>query len=409
MIKFIGFKIEGHTLFDDNTEFTIATSGQITSKTKKRVIQFNNTLTLNRTIGIVGLNATGKTTLMKIFEGLSDLYLLDLSIDQTFLADVLRSDNNKIKVTSFLASTDNDSYKIETEFIKKSSPKVEIENDEWIINNEKVFEKKNYHGSKIKYFNFDGIDPVKERVSLDEESKKILSNKDSIFRIITNSTSFSSVASTLSITDINIAKSFRDQTPKELLEYLDSSIEYFKYVINDDNKVKGYELKFINSKTVYTFTDFTDSIKYLSSGTVKGITLFFKFFNALRFGSTLLVDEIEMHINRRIVQDFIGFFADDKVNINNATLVYSTHYIELTDNLFRNDEEYVLTRLYKTNVHRLINEKIRVEIKKSEIFQNNYIEGTAPSYKRYRNLKKAIISHNHSTNKDVHSSNKEEK
>lgn len=99
-----------------------------------------------------------------------------------------------------------------------------------------------------------------------------------------------------------------------------------------------------------------------------------------------------MHINKQIVRDFIGFFTDK--NINHSTLIYSSHYIELIDDLQRSDEEYVLTRPKQTQVQRMNDEKIRTELKNSDAFGNNTLKGTAPSYDRLRKLRKTIIAHN---------------
>ncbi|EHO50227.1 AAA family ATPase [Lentilactobacillus kisonensis] len=402
MIKLIGFEIYGHSLFKDGTSFTLETSGQITNKTKNRVIRFNDSLTLNRVIGIVGINATGKSTLMEIFDGLNSLYLLGQSIDQTPLNERLRSKENKITVKANLATNEDDRYVVVTTFEKVPvTDGVEDDAREWIITNEKVYYRKTKRVSKKKYFRIadgkldsTGLILDHNRNDLSKSEKKLLSDKDSIFRATDKPKEISAVISTVKNTNQNKFISFMDQTPIELLTYLDNSIDYLDYEKDDKGQTTRYALKFKDSDEVIKVSNFKEFDKYLSSGTIKGVTLFFQFLTALRVGATLMVDEIELHINKQIVRDFIGFFADPTVNVNNATLVYSSHYIELTDDLQRNDEEYILIRKGKTQLMRLNEMAVRPELKNSEVFQNNTFRGTAPNYQAYQALKSVVRTHN---------------
>lgn len=403
MIKLIGFEIYGHSLFKDGTLFSIRTENKNTKQSKNRVSHLNQSLSINKIIGIVGINATGKSTLMRIFSGLNDLYLLDRSIDQTELDKALRSKNGFIQVKAFLASDDNKIFKINTDF-------KEIHNEDnvsWIITDEKIFKKKAKYISKNEYFSFDeknaeclskneefSFDKKKyfdRNKSLSEQSKSVIKPNDSVFRIVLNDTDKRGlVLSTVEITDVNVPRTFADQTPRELLKYLDPSIEYLTYKRNKEGKIISCSLKFKNSNEVIHGSNFREVTSYLSSGTIKGITLFFEFVVALRKGATLLVDEIELHINKQIARDFIGLFSDPTINKNGATLIYSTHYIELTDDLRRNDEEYILKRDTYSELTRLSDKINRNDLKNSEFFQNNMLGGTAPSYSRLQKLKNSI-------------------
>ncbi|KRL54088.1 AAA family ATPase [Furfurilactobacillus rossiae] len=404
-IKLIGFQIFGHSLFQDGSIFSIQTASQVTSRTKSRVYQLNGHLTLNRTIGIVGINATGKSTLMEIFKGLNDLYLKSLSIDQTSLIHSFRSNERRIRVRTFFASDTDDRFCADTSFAQtladESTTPAPTKQFEWLITAEKIYHSKTA-ASKSKYFEFKENQLAAQRSALSQKERLLLSPKDSIFRIVLQqSTMFYDVISTVSLTDSNVVKSFADETPPELLEYLDSSIDYLKYKVDDSGHTLSYILKFKGEENIIVVSNLSDIANYLSSGTIKGITLFYEFLNALRQGATLLVDEIELHVNKQIVRDFIGFFSDPKINVNNATLVYSSHYIELTDDLDRQDEEYILIRKVQTKLCRLNDAKVRTELKNSEIFQNNYLKGTAPSYTRYMNLKRTIVKHNQSLSQDA--------
>lgn len=393
MIKLIGFKIYGHSLFEDGTTFSIQTQNKVTKKTENRVVKFNDSLSLNKTIGLVGINATGKSTLMRIFSGLNNLYLFEESIEQTDLNKAFRSQDGSIKVEAYFASENNRAFKAETVFKEQSGEK---NKREWVIDSEKIYNKQTKSSSKSKYFEFKNKNYF-DRKDLSTQAKNMVKPNDSVFigslkneNIITNNERRSIVLSTVEFTDVNVPRTFADQTPKELLEYLDPSIEYLKYKRDDDGKIINCKLKFKYSENVIEKSSFNEITQYLSSGTIKGITLFFEFIMALRMGATLLVDEIELHINKQIARDFIGLFTDPDINIKKSTLIYSTHYIELTDDLVRNDEEYILKRDKLSKLVRLSSKIDRNDFTKSDIFQNNILGGTAPSYNRLQKLKKSI-------------------
>ncbi len=404
MLKLIEFNISGHELFEDGTSFSIQAVGPNSSTTRNRVIDYGNSLFLNKTIGVVGINATGKSTLFNLLEGLSAFYLDDKSIDQTSLQTSLRGNENII-VNAFVANNDGTRYKINTVFSKslnstENDADIEVlttdNSTTWGVEEETIYRKQVTKSTKKKdQFVFSKNDILQKRSELKSEVKAMLSPKDSAFRAFRGLSKSAQVISLVKMVDINKMVTFIDQTPPELLQYLDNSIEFLKYSHNDKKELVNVQLKFKDSSDIITLPKFSDVTNYLSSGTVKGITLFFEMTKALRSGATLLIDEIELHINKQIVIDFIDFFQNSNINIDDATLVYSTHYLELIDDSERKDENYILSKNKKTKITRFsdIND-LRTEVKKSEIFQSNYIGGTAPNYDKFMALKKSIENTN---------------
>jgi hypothetical protein len=106
----------------------------------------------------------------------------------------------------------------------------------------------------------------------------------------------------------------------------------------------------------------------------------------LRTGGYLLVDEIENCFNKEIVATLIRFFMDTRLNKKGGTLIYATHDPELLDEYSRNDAIYFTRNKGGITVDNLSTLLNRNDIKKSEIYQSNYIQGTAPSYKTYIQL-----------------------
>ncbi|KLI75603.1 MULTISPECIES: AAA family ATPase [Lacticaseibacillus] len=385
MIKLIGFEISGHALFEDGTKFSIQAIGQNNGATANRVIDYGYALYLNRTIGVVGVNASGKSTLFNLFDGLSAFYLEDQSIDQTALQYSLRGTGD-VTVIADIAITSGVRYQVQTTFKQDKE-------GQWVVGEEEIYRKKlGISARKKDQFDFKTSHLVQKRSNLSVDVSVMLSPKDSSFRAFKGDEKVSEVISMVSEVDTNRVMTFIDVTPMSLIQYLDDSIEYLHYKTDKKtHRVIDVQLKFKGQKEPYVAPTFQGIMHYLSSGTVRGITLFYQMYNAIRFGATLLIDEVELHINRRIVEDFISFFQNPRINIAKATLVYSTHYLELIDDSERKDENYILARKQRTHVYRYSDLDIRGDLKKSEVFKSNYIGGTAPSDEHLAALKKELV------------------
>ena len=188
-------------------------------------------------------------------------------------------------------------------------------------------------------------------------------------------------------TDFNILNSFGD-FPTALIQFLDPSIEYIKFNPNETELI----VKFKKYKEPISMRGIQNISHYLSSGTIKGLNVFMQAWMALIKGGYFLVDEIENHFNKEIVATLIRFFMDEKVNKRGATLIYSTHYVELLDELDRNDGIYVTRNNDGISIQKLHHILKRNDIKKSDVFQSGILEGTVPSYEASMRLKKTLAS-----------------
>ena len=81
-----------------------------------------------------------------------------------------------------------------------------------------------------------------------------------------------------------------------------------------------------------------------------------------------------------------------KINKNGATLIVSTHYPELLDEFERNDSIYIVRNQDGIMAQNLSHSLKRNDIKKSEIYESDYLEGTVPEYETYMRLKKKFAS-----------------
>lgn len=130
---------------------------------------------------------------------------------------------------------------------------------------------------------------------------------------------------------------------------------------------------------------------YLSSGTVKGVRVFSDAINVLKNGGYLLVDEIENHFNYELVASLLRLFMNKQTNPNGAVIIFSTHYSELLDELERNDSVFITKNNHGLKVENLNFLLKRNDMKKSEVYQSNFLGGTAPKYKSLLALQDSII------------------
>ena len=131
-------------------------------------------------------------------------------------------------------------------------------------------------------------------------------------------------------------------------------------------------------------------IYMLSSGTTKGMLLYMLMIASLQQGFDLIVDEIENHFHKTLVENMISLYKDKTVNKSNATLIFTTHYCEILDLFNRQDNIYIAKsddKVYLTNMYDGFN--IRPELLKSKHFYNNVFQ-TAVNYDELMQLKKEL-------------------
>lgn len=157
----------------------------------------------------------------------------------------------------------------------------------------------------------------------------------------------------------------------QALEMLDE--KHYKLVYQD------YVKELFDSELVYM----------LSSGTTKGVLLYVFVVAALENGFDLLIDEVENHFHKALVENMISLFKDKRVNKNAATLVFTTHYCEVLDLFNRQDNIWVAKsdiKIHLDNMYETYN--VRPELLKSRQFYSNAFD-TAVSYDALVALKRS--------------------
>ena len=374
--------------FKGNIDIDFITKQRVAEDDQEKLFNtFSNNYTsiyTNQAISFIGLNASGKTTILKAISFVINL-LNNEALNNIKSKEILNdlSDNEKVKITSFFYN-DNSVYKLETHIEKRVN---QVDNEsKLIITEERLWEK---DATKVKtkksLFEFNDSDI---RIERNEKEQFLLNDVSVMIAINKEKQSNFPLREMLMWTNHNMLN-ILGKFPKELLTFLDPSIEYFKCDIR--KKPADIRLKFYESEEII-LNNPSEIEKYLSSGTIKGINVFMNALLCFMEGGYLIVDELENHFNEEIVTTLVRFFMNPNVNRNGATLIYSTHYSELLDEYDRNDCIYIVRNrggIYTENLSLILK---RNDIKKSEAYESGYLEGTVPIYESYMALKKVLSS-----------------
>lgn len=380
-MKILKIKATGLPLFNGDCEISfislqrmveshIDNMGVIFSSANRRYFQ-------NNVMSYIGINASGKTTVLKLISFVCSLLNnIPLNISQgseifdglekdSAVFDIYFYSNGKINWLNVIIGKENGRLFIKDETLKSKSAR-----------SEKV---------KKDLFNFDGADVVLVR---DSNSEFLLEDLSIMVGYNKRNSEQLSFVDMLQYTNNNLLDlDIADDCPPELIAFFDSNIEYLR--LEKVKKDTVVHLKF-KGKPELLLHRISDLNRYLSSGTIKGINTFLKAFKVFKTGGYLIIDELENHFNHEIVSTFIRFFMDKKINPNGAMLIFSTHYAELLDEFERNDNVNIVRNRNGIVVQNLSDLLQRTDIKKSDIYQSDFLGGTAPAYDSYMNLKNSL-------------------
>ena len=333
---------------------------------------------LNNTNAVIGINASGKTSVLKLI-----LLVLDLvnnePISHGETRDILGESNKSVLTVNFISDS-GDLCQLES-VIAVTNRHGELQ---YRIIQETLWVKTfSSIKSKKQLTEFDGLTPYAVRNGgedfLPDDTSIIIAYNKKVRQHV-------KVASLLSMTNFNVLP-FSESIPAAVIQYLDPTIEAL-YFEREDQKLTIH-LKFYGKKEIL-LSDPTELNRYLSSGTVKGIVTFTLAIQMLKEGGYLIVDELEDHFNKEIAATLLRFFMDSSVNKNGGVLIFSTHYPEILDEFNRNDSIFVTRNRDGITVSNLNDILKRNDLKKSDAYQSGILEGTVPAYEAYMKLKKNI-------------------
>ena len=374
-MRLLKISVEGLMLFKEKVEIDFFTEQNVMSDNTDMVFNSFGKIYTNNVISIIGINASGKTSLLKLIDFSLNL-LNGEPINNIESKDIL-SECQSVEFEMVFYDDNNGICKLNTDIAIIKENDLE---ERFVINEETLYRKK---VSQIRAKKDMFIFP--DYVMVRDKSAEFLKDDISIAISINKNNGFK-IRNLIKLTNLNILRIIGN-FPRELIQFLDSSIKKISF----DQKNQEIRLEFYD-RDVISVSNPLQLEKYLSSGTIKGINIFLNAMLVFEEGGYLIVDELENHFNREIVATLVRFFMSSEVNSKGATLIFSTHYSELLDEFERNDNIYIVRNRGGITLQKLYKVLQRKDIKKSEAFKSNFLEGTVPSYESYIKFKKAIIN-----------------
>lgn len=376
-MRLLKMAVNGLTLFKGAVNIDFFAEQRVSSDNNEMVSPCFGSVYTNNVMSVVGINASGKTSLLKVISFVIE-FINGESVNNINNKDILK-DSEKIEITVFFFDPGNGVCKLESEIIRIKDNEIDYR---YIINSERLWVKKTSRvKSKKDLFVFDDDQLSKVR----DNGAEFLKDDTSIVISLNKNKGFY-LKDLIRLTNVNFL-GLIGNFPHELIAFLDPSIENISF----DKKTGEAKLKFYDREEIVVANPILFE-QYLSSGTIKGINIFINAMIVFEEGGYLIVDELENHFNREIVATLVRFFMNKSVNKNGATLIFSTHYSELLDEFERNDGIYIVRNRNGIYAQKLSEILTRNDIKKSEAFKSDFLEGTVPTYESYMQLKKAIIS-----------------
>ena len=380
MMKILRIKVNGLPLYKNVFDISFCAVQRVHNNHLNSVFNLFGNIYVNTVEAFAGINASGKTMALKVVS-FTSILLSATPLSAEFVPQILGDGINTIFDIDFYV--DGKIYHLTSEIIKEKNqdenPKIRIISERlWV---KPVTTKIN----KSNLWDYDKNTPVRVRGNSDEYLPEDVSIMIAVNKQIQNKTKFVDLAV---LTNFNFLLPDAVSIPTEIISLLDPTIEYIS-IENVNDKVIT-KLKFYRQKEHILFNPAELNV-YLSSGTVKGVRVFSDATRVLKKGGYMIVDEIENHFNRELVASLLRLFLYKKTNPNGAVLIFSTHYPELLDELDRNDAVFITRSnegLTVDNLNTLLN---RNDMKKSEVYQSNFLGGTAPKYNALLTLQKSII------------------
>ena len=110
----------------------------------------------------------------------------------------------------------------------------------------------------------------------------------------------------------------------------------------------------------------------------------------MKNGIDIIIDEIENHFHKTLVENIISLYKDKSVNKKNASLIFATHYCEILDLFNRQDNIYITKADKKVHIQNMYRDyDVRPELLKSKQFYNDTFN-TAVNYEFLMDLKKEL-------------------
>ena len=356
---------------DDFTIDLVAKSKKTSEDKEYELQEIAEELYVFNTAAFVGKNASGKTSAIELMECaysiLSEFRLEDKHYNY---------DNVKLEIIFF---HENSIYKYNT-VLKEDTNLGSIAD----FTDQHIYRKK-YYKSKVKdIYSEDGFEEIPYLGELPEDTSIVffVLKKKATRAVYFNCDGEGADTYRLMFRAMKTYKISREVLTK-VIKIFDDKIQSLEMM--DE---KHYKLTYQNH--VKELSD-SELVFMLSSGTTKGALLYIFVVAALENGFDLLIDEVENHFHKTLVENMISLFKDKTVNKKSSTLIFTTHYCEVLDLFNRQDNIWIAksdNKILLNNMYETYN--IRPELLKSRQFYNNAFD-TSVNYDDLMALKKELI------------------
>lgn len=365
-------------LCEDNFTISFVPEANKTADDKEfELHEIDENLFVYTTMGVIGKNASGKTTVVDLLSLVYDIFSF-FKVKNTLNIFLMWHKELNLDITFY---HEGNLYRYITDLVPDESPL----NNTINFKNEKLYYRPYYKTLFKQIFEYSKYIEVPTKTDLPDDTsilydvlKKITirgfytSSDDLIYRL------YSNVFSVYKMIDNN------HRIIETILKMFDEHLDNIE-MINEDKFLIYYTDKSkveVTNKELYSM---------LSSGTSKGIWLFTYVVYSLKYGTDLVIDEIENHFHKTLVENLVNLYKDKSVNKKNATLIFTTHYCELLDLFNRSDNIYITKydkKIRLENVYRDYN--FRPELSKSKKFYSNAFD-TNVNYESLMDFKRELM------------------
>ncbi len=376
-MKLLKIVANNFKLCEDNFTISYVPVANKTEEDKEfELNEINENLYTFSTIGIVGKNASGKTTAVELLALVYEI-LSFFRVKNTYLIDIIDKKLN-LDITFY---HDKYIYRYVTNLLPSNNKTIAFAN-------EKLYKRLYFKTHSKDLFNYDKyeeIDTTNYHLPDDTSILYYVLNKILLRGVYLSSDDFNYMGYSEAFDTYKLFNS--TSIISKILKMFDEHLENIAKLKEDEYKIyyANKTTKIVNSRELY---------KLLSSGTTKGFCLFTFAIYSLLFGADLVIDEIENHFHKTLVENLINLYKDKSVNKHNATLIFTTHYPELLDLFNRADNIYITKYNDKIKLENMyLNYNFRPELSKSKKFYNNAF-GTAVDYEALMDFKDKLQNTN---------------
>lgn len=359
----------------DNFTIDFVAKSRKTSEDKEYELQaIADDLYAFNTVAFVGKNASGKTTAVDLLDCCYSI-LGDFCLENKHY----RYDGIKLEIIFY---HEDFIYRYRTELGSSTT----LSNKASFIN--QTLERKKYYKSKLKSIYLDdGFEPISNISALPEDTSItffVLKKKET--RAVyfdcdgEGANTYQLMFKALKKYDIPLS------TLSHILRIFDENIREIS--MKDEH---NFRLKFEGDQPKDQVMSDKELLYFLSSGTTKGMLLYTFVVASLKYGFDLIIDEVEDHFHKTLVENILSLYKDKSVNRHNATLIFTTHYCEVLDLFNRQDNIWISKANGKVSLSNMYDDyDLRPELLKSKQFYNNAFQ-TSVNYEDLMKLKKELM------------------